>query len=246
MELYGTTERWDFTNGPEFLYSQIIFRSGTQFFWARSKHRGSKAPTDVEIDPRKIPPEHIFPLAEEVLFEASEFDDALYIKRPRLTGYDGNSLISSGLLQEVRVCEIIRQHPHPHIAKYHGCIVQNGRITGLAFDRYAETIAERFDRCGNISTECFQRIQDGIKHLHSLRLVHNDIGPDNIMFADIESKEPIIIDFDSCVLVGSPLPVKRGPVPEGTATAEFGNDFFGLEMMLIELQGGQAKRDAAE
>jgi serine/threonine protein kinase len=43
----------------------------------------------------------------------------------------------------------------------------------------------------------------GIKHLHSLGLVHNDINPGNVMFD--EDGTPILIDFDSCRQAGELL-----------------------------------------
>ena len=81
----------------------------------------------------------------------------------------------------------------------------------------------------------FQQVKEGID-LHALGLVHNDINTDNIMFADKDSNIPIIIDFDSCAVKGHPLPDKRGQIPEGTYTAEFENDSFGLGILQDELK----------
>jgi serine/threonine protein kinase len=46
-------------------------------------------------------------------------------------------------------------------------------------------------------------IFQGIKHLHSLGLVHNDINPTNILFDEYGT--PVLIDFDSCRKVGESL-----------------------------------------
>jgi serine/threonine protein kinase len=46
-------------------------------------------------------------------------------------------------------------------------------------------------------------IQSGVRHLHSLGFVHNDITPSNIMFE--EDGRPVIIDFDSCRKIGQSL-----------------------------------------
>lgn len=46
-------------------------------------------------------------------------------------------------------------------------------------------------------------VERGIRHLHSLRVVHNDINPSNIMLDDADVA--IIIDFESCRRVGENL-----------------------------------------
>jgi serine/threonine protein kinase len=50
---------------------------------------------------------------------------------------------------------------------------------------------------------CLSGILAGIRRLHSLGLVHNDITPSNIMFDD--DGTPVLIDFDSCRQVGELL-----------------------------------------
>jgi serine/threonine protein kinase len=46
-------------------------------------------------------------------------------------------------------------------------------------------------------------VESGIRHLHSIGLVHNDLNPANIMLDDHEN--PFIIDFDSCCPIGPNL-----------------------------------------
>ena len=41
-----------------------------------------------------------------------------------------------------------------------------------------------------------QGIENGIRHLHELNLVHNDLNPSNVML--LHDDTPVIIDFDSC------------------------------------------------
>lgn len=45
-------------------------------------------------------------------------------------------------------------------------------------------------------------IESGIKHLHALGFVHNDINPSNIM---LDGDEAVIIDFGSCRRAGESL-----------------------------------------
>lgn len=56
--------------------------------------------------------------------------------------------------------------------------------------------------CGALddSDGCLDGIERGIRHLHLLGLVHNDINPAKIMFEG--DGAPIIIDFGSCRATG--------------------------------------------
>lgn len=78
-------------------------------------------------------------------------------------------------------------------------------------------------------------IESGIKHLHALGLVHNDINPSNIM---LDSDQAIIIDFGSCRRVGESLEdVGRTYewYDEEVKTAVPDNDLDALEEILIWL-----------
>ncbi|CCE30705.1 uncharacterized protein CPUR_04554 [Claviceps purpurea 20.1] len=44
-------------------------------------------------------------------------------------------------------------------------------------------------------SRCLEGIERGIRHLHSLGVIHNDIKPNNIMLDELD--RPVIIDFDS-------------------------------------------------
>jgi serine/threonine protein kinase len=191
------------------------------------------------IDPsrlQKIPREHIWPRLEDKLTICPEPERPdVYIKQPRLTAYDGSASLSLYLLEEARICQLLMQKPHKNVARYLGCVVKAGRITGLCFQKYAETLSNRLQARRLVDNEgCFQQVKEGINHLHALGLVHNDINSDNVMFADGDDT-PVIIDFDSCAGKGHPLPDKRGEMPPGACTAEFENDSFGLGMLRNEM-----------
>jgi serine/threonine protein kinase len=59
----------------------------------------------------------------------------------------------------------------------------------------------------NLSRETAERylseVEAGIKHLHFLGYVHNDLNPSNIMITTDDTA--VIIDFDSCVRVGESI-----------------------------------------
>ncbi|KAL9563771.1 hypothetical protein ACKAV7_012160 [Fusarium commune] len=101
-------------------------------------------------------------------------------------------------LAEAKVYETLLKNPHPNIAKYWGCHVVNGSIRGLVLSKYAMTLEERVRTGVPLDTElCLKEIKDGIEHLHSLGLTHNDIHQRNIIMDAAD--RPVIIDFDTCV-----------------------------------------------
>lgn len=78
-------------------------------------------------------------------------------------------------------------------------------------------------------------IKDGIKHLHSLGLVHNDINPSNIM---LDGDRAIIIEFGSCRKLGQSLEgVGRTYewYDEQVQQSSFENDLNALEEICIWL-----------
>jgi hypothetical protein len=72
-----------------------------------------------------------------------------YVKRPSLLWYGdtvASTDVSNLLLNEAQVCEILRANPHPNIAQYLGCVVENDRITGLCFVKYSMNLSEKVQR----------------------------------------------------------------------------------------------------
>jgi hypothetical protein len=71
------------------------------------------------------------------------------VKRPSLLWYGdtvASTDVSNLLLNEAQVCEILRANPHPNIAQYLGCVVENDRITGLCFVKYSMNLSEKVQR----------------------------------------------------------------------------------------------------
>jgi serine/threonine protein kinase len=84
----------------------------------------------------------------------------------------------------------------------------------------------------DIATRYLLGIDRGLRHMHSLGLVHNDVNPSNVMLSD----EAIIIDFDSCLPVGSLLATaKRTPEWHDSRVwiSTPGNDHRALQEMKI-------------
>ncbi|KAJ5946084.1 hypothetical protein N7454_002923 [Penicillium verhagenii] len=145
----------------------------------------------------------------------------VFVKRPQLISYDRVSqspqpnLIAENMLKEARLYELLMRNPHLNIATYLGCQVSNGTITGLCLKKYSHTLMKEVNphshmkrklRATRVPDKAYSLVltdvESGIKHLHSLGLVHNDLNSSNIM---IDNDRGIIIDLDSCRRLGESL-----------------------------------------
>ncbi|KAK2051009.1 hypothetical protein LY76DRAFT_557682 [Colletotrichum caudatum] len=180
--------------------------------------------------------------------------DDVYIKKPDLLRLAVTNNLEATLLEEIRVCELIKRHPHPNVAKYHGCLLLDGRVNGICFKRYQETLMAKVNP-GHLNKSMLIKaperttirkkaarylasIQAGLQHLHSLGIIHNDLTPMNVMID--EHDNPVIIDFDSCRVVGAALQdVKRtyGWYNRDVAVSRESNDTDALEEIRIFLTG---------
>ncbi|KAI4235540.1 MAG: hypothetical protein LQ349_003085 [Xanthoria aureola] len=229
-----------------FDHFSIILVNDADFFKARSpKALAVNQNIDIaELDYPliRIPTEHIWPpLENNLTLVPLTLSDGTYHKMRSLIDYESqpNSIKPRDLiLHEARICEILRNNPHKNVASYLGCISADGLLKGLCFVRYSENLSDRLnhpDRPLNVSG-CLEGIKDGLDHLHSLGLNHNDINPMNIMLDEYDV--PIIIDFDSCGREGD-IPLCNGTPgwTEGNmiTKSERRNDDFALEQLRILL-----------
>ncbi|KAL9129213.1 MAG: hypothetical protein Q9217_002282 [Psora testacea] len=240
MKVIDCLEVWKEDGGHcNFDHFSIILTKGTEVFKAESQ-RAFAAHQDIDVAALGCPLLHIstedlWPLLEDGLTLApNPVPDEAFEKEHTLFSYNPQTSIVKPcelLLHEAQICEVLRQHPHKNIASYLGCISDGGLIKGLCFVRYEETLSDRLrdpKRPLNLS-ECLKGVKDGLDHLHSLGLNHNDINPRNIMLN--KQDVPVIIDFDSYQW--------EGDIPLGTGTpgwtdgaritrSERKNDDFGL------------------
>ncbi|KAK1974625.1 serine/threonine-protein kinase [Colletotrichum cereale] len=213
--------------GGEFKFTKtlVVYRDGKNIYHAVSKARSSEL-SNLSIDQLTtkilIPATAYSPLFLPSFTRAPEpLPSNTYVKKPSLLSYDRihhghlQNNIADNILAEVQVCEVLRQNPHPNIARYLGCQVLDGRIVGICFAKYGKTLMEAVNPQGfmkrKFSTtrqgvgnhgQQLDGIEDGIKHLHSLKLIHNDLNPSNIM---IDGSTWVIIDFGSCRYEGQSL-----------------------------------------
>ena len=220
-----------------FSHTKIILREGNQYYYAITSRR---CLATFKVDPHEldlvpIPASQIWPSFPTQFGRAPEpLPQDCFVKRPSLLYYGeneaSNGYVSSLLLNEAEVCEILRASPHPNIAQYLGCLVENDRIMGLCFVKYGMNLKERVTEDSRpFDTDLFLRgIQEGIRHLHSLGLIHCDINPANIV---MDGDIPVIVDFDSCRRNGEKLGIKVGTPDWTREDFEFArpeNDEYGL------------------
>lgn len=214
MEVIKSAEAFDTIDG-EFKYShlQLIIKKDGHLYTAKGLDREPNlsklydiTPLDTEDRGPKVKP------AWTIL----DSPDDYHVKTPDLWAYTSPNL-EQQILHEVETCEVLKSHPHPNIAIYKGCLRANGRVSGICFQLYMFTLQEKVnpghmcksnfssDRLAvdNVTKSCLAGILAGIRHLHSLGIVHNDIKPSNIMFE--EDGTPVINDFGSCRKVGASL-----------------------------------------
>ena len=199
----------------------VIYRLGNAFYRGLSHERyRSDAAFKFEdlYESTVIPLDQFSPIFPPHFTRAPDpLPQDCHVKKPRLEWYNPSypSHISESVLQEATIWETLIHSPHPNISKYYGCQIQDDHITGLCFSRYHETLMTRVnpDHSGKRLFDPTKRplkdvkslladIERGLKHLHSLGLVHNNINPSNIMFATENDETPIIVNFRSCTTIG--------------------------------------------
>lgn len=224
-----------------FDHTKIILRDADdEYFYAKTHQRMNQV-SIIDVDGLgtiKIPAEQIWPLASPRFTRAPDpLPTTSYLKRPSLLYYGLDDLdCGNHILSEVEACEVLKRYPHPNIVSYLGCIVKEGRIRGLAFARYPVTLSQMlkdgtpFDR-----DHCLSGVEAGVRHIHKLGLVHNDLNPSNIM---MDGDNPVIIDFDSCKREGDELGSKVGTdgwTLDGQDRARRENDLYSLSKIRTAL-----------
>lgn len=246
MEFHSMKERWGYIGDVYmFLFTIVIYSSNGGFHSARLHARFDSPQSLPALDTFFVTPikrTDVWPPVEMGMTVCSNPAAAgLHVKGPRLVDYDDSPLVACLLLQEARVGHILNRNPHPNIVRFHGCTATaDGRITGLVFDRFEQTLAERLRSDAPINTGgCMAQIRAAVAHLHALGIVHNDIVPENIMF---KSSGPALalVDFDLCVVRGFGFPDHR-LVPR-RATSSFQTDEKAMQR--IELLLRQREKDA--
>ncbi|KAG6310819.1 hypothetical protein E4U44_005039 [Claviceps purpurea] len=241
MEVYKFNEIIIGEDGEsEFGFTKIIIRGPNgDLYYAETEDR-FKTSSEIDIDNLdliSIDTDACWPIYSARLLRApSTVSSDSHVKEPNLMLYRNDpkeTPLSNHMLHEIEAYELLRQHPHPNIVEYRGCVVSDGRITGICLAKYKMTLLERMAESTPFNKDLFlEGIERGIRHLHSLGIVHNDINPYNIMFDELD--RAIIIDFDSWQKNGQEFGRSKGTsgwMIEGAEYSLFENDIFGLSKM---------------
>jgi serine/threonine protein kinase len=241
MEVLDYAEVFD-DHDDAFSHTEVILKKGPELYRAITDRRFNDT-SEIELrtlDLERIPLSYIQPTCPSNLTRAPDpLPPNTYIKRPSL--YCSSESTKSVVLHEARICEILKKSPHPNIAEYIGCLVENGRIAGLCFRKYGPNLSEMNRDCHNFDKKaCLRSIRKGIEHLHELGIIHCDVNPMNIFSNGEHANESFVIgDFDSCTSEGQDLGLKAGT--KGWTKEEFHvatpeMDWYGLSKIEQLLQ----------
>jgi serine/threonine protein kinase len=226
MEIIESNEAFKETDGDfKFHHISLLIRKDRQLYTAKCAHRffGDQQPIFAELHDVKILDAEDRGPKEKPTWTVLDSPQDYYVKSPNWRAYElPRAYLEQHIHNEIEICELLKLHPHLNVALYAGCGVTNGRVSGLYFKKYTSTLAQRVnphhankeffltmdrrlsagDDNESVTKACLDGILAGVRHLHSLGIVHNDITPSNIMF---EEDGTPIIDFGSCRKIGESM-----------------------------------------
>ncbi|KAL4061768.1 kinase-like domain-containing protein [Scleroderma citrinum] len=196
----------------------------------------------------------------------------VYIKKPQISRYAGDAVaaelakedptktapdlcrsksnIAAAFRRDATMYETLRRSPHKNIAVYYGCVREgNHHFSGICMKRYRITLFEVMHAHMNEQklnperiSEIIEGVHAGLRHIHSLGYVHNDVTPTNIMID--EDGHPVLIDFDACRKLGDVTKGDRAGTPgyglvPRPERYEAENDFHMLAIIEEEMRAGK-------
>jgi serine/threonine protein kinase len=223
MEILKTSECFPL-DPEEPIFTIVVFKQDAQIYTARFNGRctsNTDITTEQLIGVVKLDKTAFQPLYSNK-YTRAQSSGQHFVKRPNLLSYypctqTSKTRIAEEVLQEVQVCEKLKLEPHLNIADYIGCEVNDGKISGICFKQYTESLQQKLNP-GHLNKRALARsvvldekwccsiiegIKNGLDHLHALGLVHNDLSPSNIMLDERDTAT--IIDFGSCRRIGESL-----------------------------------------
>jgi hypothetical protein len=253
MEIIELTKTFREVEGKLKFYRNTLFlKENEQLFYSHTySHNLRYNQIKIEnLSIHAIPTEEIYPpFSPDVSLAPQPLPDRCHVKTPDLLSYKPDAPLGTRpcdtFLEEIRILEILKANPHPNIAQYLGCIIQNYRIKGVVFAKYHMTLVDRLEDISRpLRPEIYlSSIESDLKHLHGLGLVHNDLNPYNVMLR--EDDTAIIIDFNTCQRQGEKC--RSGGAP-GWSLEEMDfavpeNDYYGLAKIRQALENGKMLDD---
>ncbi|KPM38033.1 hypothetical protein AK830_g8537 [Neonectria ditissima] len=144
------------------------------------------------------------------------------------------------MLQEVKVYEALKDHPHPNIVRYFGAAVKGDTIIGMCLSKHTSELDEKLASATITERQMYcKEIEDGIRHLHQLGFIHNNLNPESIKMMD---NTPIIVNFHECRLKGERMERNRERTwwcLEGAQFALPENDLYSFKKLKKFIMAGQ-------
>jgi len=139
---------------------------------------------------------------------------------------------SSNSLAAKEIKHLLSSDENPHVVRYFGK-EESQSFTYIALELFTTSLDQFIERPlqypnliklpeGFDVKDCLRQITDGVQHLHSLKLVHRDIKPQNVLVKAVKSNRPstglpklqfVISDFGLC------KPLEEGPESTFAPTA---------------------------
>ena len=201
---FSLQEVWTDPDGsPTFQYTSVTaYVDGRPYAGKSDQRMEDVDDADILTLLQPVPLENVNPLYPDGFLQAPPSSpDSHYLKAPSFKWEDSESgrvFVAECLLNEVTALERLRQHPHPNIVEYLGCVVKDGRIAQLCLKRYTCSLAEYVSQPlpSQQREDIFTDVISAVKHLHSLGLAHTDICPQNVCIdADGRPKDPKFVSF---------------------------------------------------
>ncbi|KAF2758446.1 serine/threonine-protein kinase-like protein [Pseudovirgaria hyperparasitica] len=237
--LYEAFTMEDDENGNEvFVYSSFGYITDEWVvYFGQSDVRKRDLTLDIIRESlKRLPDEDVYPEApSNITVFSLPIDETFYLKKPKLgLAFVGTGLLPKLVLYEAQTMELLLRNPHPHIIRYHGCLIERGRIVSLVLDRLPDTLYYRLEKPSPKAKpfdvkNCMRKIESAVCHLHKLGLAHNDLTPMNVMIDN--SDDPVLIDYGSCQPFGNELITAGtiGWIDEEFTTSAQEHDHIALE-----------------
>ena len=171
-QLLGSSEAWDFSGEPTFAFTAVCWKEGDDIYHARHPERKFDLG---QLVGTRIPKSHLYTKVQPNYRRAMDpLPTDSYIKRPPPLEYNQHKPeFGNNMLTEITACEVIQAHPHPNLAEYRGCICEADYVIALCFKKYKMTLSEALKEPSRLEySVILDDVRNGVKHLHSLGLVH--------------------------------------------------------------------------
>ncbi|EFY86163.1 hypothetical protein MAC_07828 [Metarhizium acridum CQMa 102] len=142
MQIINSFEAGKRINGKIHIYVKVIVQQDGSYYMGKWDHRKHLPAEFSQLqDVKLIPTKDRGPVPKPTWTIAHPQSDT-FSKTPALEDYLDPEL-KARTEHEIEVCERLRQHPHPNLALYHGCLITQGRVSGLIFNKYECNLLEK-------------------------------------------------------------------------------------------------------